>query len=108
MTRRIRSGVAAAAESQRPDMATVISLHDSRSKEVAPELCLDDPTIVRIPAGKDGCDGFDYQRICVRHQWASLPIASRHLVSDCLYCDTEVYGKKGQDRYSRLHARMAS
>ena len=47
-------------------------------------------------------DGTDYHRICLRHQWAALPVTRVEDCPDCPECVAEVQAFDGRDRYRAL------
>ncbi len=49
-----------------------------------------------------GGDGPDYQRICHRHAWASLPAATPDDTGRCARCSIEMDAERGATRYLTL------
>lgn len=46
--------------------------------------------------------GTDYHRICLRHQWAALPVTRVEDCPDCPECVAELEAFDGRERYRQL------
>lgn len=68
-------------------------------------MSVDDCGLIGTPTR----DGWDYTRVCYRHQWASLPCTNRvdALTSACPTCEAAMDAADGETRYQQLMDRRS-